>query len=215
MKLIEQALRILLPQALVDTNDPQTAAHIDATADAIERFRKYLEDVQTESNPATASTTLTMWYEALGLPYNPSEPLETRQVRIATIYTSVGGQNPDYLRRQLQHAFPSVDFEEKTGDAPDEWKYYTLTGSLDTEEQRRDLFTLVQKLFPAHLHYIDLVEIGDTFNWSACGIGRVGAARCGVFADDYLVAYNRVTEAGDTRVTEAGDDRIVVLLNEE
>lgn len=215
MSLINQALKILLPPRLVDTEQGDTSAFIDGTARAIDRVRQYISDVRSESRPISAVSTLREWYRALDIVYNPSEPLSVRQRRIATIFTSIGGQDPDYLRRQLQLEFPNVDFEERTGDPPDEWAFYSLTGDVDTEQERSELLTLVARLFPAHLEYIDLVEVAETFNWAVTGVGRVGVARCATSADDFLTVDTRETENGDTRILEDDDSRIIVVLNEE
>ena len=213
MSLINQALKILLPPRLIDPNDAENEKLVNGTEAAIERVRQFVSDVRTEAIPRTAVETLEMWYEALDLNYNPSEPLEVRQRRIATIITSIGGQDPAYLRRQLQSEFPDVDFQERTGAdiGQPAWSYYSLTGTVDTEQEQEELLTLVGRLFPAHLEYIDLVEVAETFNWAVCGVGRVGVARCGTFADDFLVVETVITENGDTVLTENGDTVIIVV----
>lgn len=180
--ILRQVLELLFPRNLIDKHDTQTSAFIQGTTDTLARGKEYLDTALTESRPETALITLPKWYEDFGLIYDPNEPVSQRRRHVTVVLSSVGGQNPEYLRRQLQFEFPGVDFVERTGEAISEpaWSYYSLIGTIDTECDRSELLTLVAKLFPAHLEYIDLVEVEETAEWAVCGIGRVGDGVCGV-----------------------------------
>jgi hypothetical protein len=181
MGIISDALKILLPPRLISPTDIQTGAFVDGTARAIERLKKFLSDVTVEADPTTTDALISAWFAELDLPYTPTDSLMVNRRRIAAILTAVGGQSVDYLREQLQVEFPDVDFIERTGaDAGDDpWKYYSLTGLIETELEMDRLKTLVARLFPAYLEYIDLIDVAETYIWAVCGIGRVGMALTG------------------------------------
>lgn len=179
MGIIKDTLKILLPPIL-DYHHPHTDAFVDGTSRAIERLRTYLSNVTVEANPYTTTELIQQWFREIDLPFF-DDSLESNRRRVAVIITSIGGQSVDYLREQLQIEFPSVDFNERTGaDAgEDPWKYFSLTGSIETERDMDRLKTLVARIFPAYLEYIDLVEVAETYIWAVCGVGRCGMARTG------------------------------------
>ena len=179
MSIIKDAIKILLPPVL-DYHDTTTDGFVDGTSRAIERLRKFLSDVTVEANQYTTTSLIREWFRELDLPFF-DDSIEANRRRVAVILTSLGGQSVDYLREQLQIEFPTVDFNERTGaDAgADPWKYFSLTGTVETERDMDRLRTLVARIFPAYLEYIDLVDVAETYIWAVTGLGRTGMALTG------------------------------------
>lgn len=172
---IERSIWILLPKWLLNSENSWNKKFIAGTARAIARLVDLAFTVLTESIPGTSSLLIQQWSEDLDVYYEPADFLATRQARVASVYTAIGGQNPDYLREQLQKEFLDVDFIERTGTAPNEWEYYRLIGTVENDDEKNRMLTLVSKLFPLYLEFTDLVNV-DTFTDNA----RVGAARVGI-----------------------------------
>lgn len=184
--IVKKSLRILAdaPKVL-NLWHAQTRTLFDVIAANLALALDFLNAATVESSPATATTMLPQWYEDLGLFYDTAEPIDRRRERANTIYTSIGAQNPTYLRTQLQKEFQTVDFVErqKPGSyyyGEDNPLYYTVTGTLEREEEYDKMQTLIQKLFPLHLDYTPpVVEVEETVTSARTGVARVGVALTG------------------------------------
>ena len=176
---IEKAIWILLPKWLLNPNDAATANFVKGTARALARLVDLAFLVLPESIPGTSSLLVEQWSKDLDVLYDSGATLAVRQSRVASVYTAIGGQNPDYLRPQLQKEFPDVDFIERTGTSPDEHLYYRLIGTVADADEHDRLLTLVSKLFPLHLEFTDLVDIDTDDDAARVGIARTGYARTG------------------------------------
>lgn len=176
---IDRMLWILLPSWLLNPNNAWNQKFIAGTARALARLADLAFSVLVEAIPGTSTALIEQWSKDLDVLYEPADSLATRQARVASVYTAIGGQNPDYLREQLQKEFPDVDFIERTGTSPNEHLYYRLIGSVANSDEHDRLLTLVAKLFPLHLEFTDLVDISTSDDAARVGIARVGYALTG------------------------------------
>jgi hypothetical protein len=84
---------------------------VDAVGSNLGELRDYVIGAVTNALPGTAEVTLPEWYEMLGIPYDETQTLKTRQDRAQQQWTAVGGQSLDYLNGVIQIAYPDVEIE--------------------------------------------------------------------------------------------------------
>jgi len=80
-----------------------------AIAASVETLYQTIRAIVTEANPGTAEDTLEQWYEMLGLRYDSTLRLATRQALARQGYVSIGGQSLADLNAAIQVAFPDVE----------------------------------------------------------------------------------------------------------
>jgi hypothetical protein len=66
--------------------------------------KEFLSKVKTEAFPNTAVEMLPEWFERYGLVYDETKTIEELQQIVTQRYSSVGGQDFDYLRSQMDAA---------------------------------------------------------------------------------------------------------------
>ncbi len=108
MGIMKQTFRSLFPHGHPWSLMGIFGSVIDALSLSLDRVRDFLADVKTESNPGMAVDTLQEWYSQLGIKYDSTQTLDTRQKRASQAYSSIGGQNKDYIEEQIQIAYPDV-----------------------------------------------------------------------------------------------------------
>ena len=109
MAIMDKGLKSLLPPNWKITGDLKLL--IEALAVNLERIRVFLRGVIAESEPGTAVEFLSEWFDQLGIKYDATQTLATRQAKANQVYSSTGGQDPDYLQTQIQKSYPDVYIE--------------------------------------------------------------------------------------------------------
>jgi len=112
MGLMDKGFKSLFPPSWTITGDFK--ALVEAIAVNLERIRLFFKGVETEKEPGTADEYLSEWYDQLGIKYDSSQTLANRQLRANQVYSSTGGQDPEYLNQQLQIAYPDVEIKAYT-----------------------------------------------------------------------------------------------------
>ena len=207
MGLMDRVLRRLFPPGHAWTLTGAVGDLVDALAESFSRIRTFFRGVLTESLPGTADDTLSEWFEALGLKYDPTQALSDRQARADQAYTSVGGQNKDYLEAQIQRAYPDVYLVEvdvrtqnmvgigmvghmQTQGYPS-WltppptdgsfpvHHYQAVGEVDDAVDLRGLQNLLERIAPLTHEPVFQITIRNQTSTSEVGLGMVGLAEVG------------------------------------
>lgn len=207
MDIIKKALRLLFPSGHAWTLTGTLGDMVDALAESFSRVRTFFRGVLTESLPGTADDTLPEWYEALGLTYDETLSLADRQARADQSYTSVGGQNKDYLEEQIQRAYPDVYLVEvdivianmvgigmvghmQTQSYPS-WltppptdgsfpvHYYQVKGEVDDAVDLKGLENLLSRIAPLTHEPVWQITIRNQTATSEAGLGMAGLAQAG------------------------------------
>lgn len=207
MDVIKRALRLLFPPGHAWTLTGTLGDLVDALAESFSRLRTFFRGVLTESLPGTADDTLLEWYEALGLIYDETQILADRQARADQAYTSVGGQNKDYLEAQIQRAYLDVYLVEvdivianmvgigmvghmQTQSYPS-WltppptdgsfpvHYYQVKGEVDDAIDLKGLENLLSRIAPLTHEPVFQITIRNQTATSEVGLGMVGLAQVG------------------------------------
>ncbi len=207
MDLMKRVLRRLFPPGHAWTLMGAVGDLIDALAESFSRIRTFFRGALTESFPGTAEETLSEWFEALGLKYDPTQSLSDRQARADQAYTSVGGQNKDYLEAQIQKAYPDVSLIEvdivienmvgigmaghmQTQSYPN-WvvppptdgsfpmHHYQVVGEVDDAIDLKGLQNLLERIAPLTHEPVFQITIRNQTATSETGLGMVGLAEVG------------------------------------
>jgi hypothetical protein len=178
-------------------------ALLDAIAASIQRARDAVAAIISESNPGTAQTTLAEWYATLGLRYDATLNLDTRQALARQAYISIGGQSLSALNSVIQVAFSDVQIEPvrvSTGfmvgvgmvglmevtDYPSWYSgptdgtypiaFYRVTGEVNDAAERTALLNLLDRIAPAEME----PETGSLVIRNQTATGEVGLAMVGL-----------------------------------
>lgn len=206
---MQRVLRGIVPPRVFG---PRFIALLDAIAGAAQGLYDYIGATIKESNPGTAVDTLRDWYSALGLRYDSTLTISTRQALARQGYISIGGQSPLQLQDTLQIAFPDIFIEQveydtsqmvgvgmvgqiMTQDYP-EWyggvedgtypyAYYRVTGSVNDQQELTALLNLIDRIAPAEMEPVtgDIV-VRNLTETSEVGLAMVGLAQVGRTKED-------------------------------
>lgn len=208
--IISRLFANLLPGGIAWFLFGDKAKVFDGIGTFFNRQKEYLQATVSESQPINSIEELPNWYNALGITYDASVPLQSRQARASQLFTSLGGQSIAYLRRQLQIAFPEIDFvpyqipfdsmagrgmagkmvatnypswvplELQDGTFPT--YAYLITGTVESPDDFTRLQDVIARLFPAHLtpYYLDIEFYPETM---MAGYGRAGRGMAGRYPD--------------------------------
>ena len=214
MDMIKQALRLLFPPGHAWTLTGTLGDLVDALAESFARLRLFFRGILTESLPGTADDTLLEWYETLGLKYDPTQGLSARQARADQAYTSVGGQNKDYLEEQIQRAYPGVylveveiNIQNMVGigmaghmqaqgypswvappptDGSFPVHHYQVVGEVDDAIDLKGLQNLLSRIAPLTHEPVFQITIRNQTSTSEVGLGMVGLAEAGRGRIEYI-----------------------------
>jgi hypothetical protein len=187
-------------------------ALLDAIAASIQRARDAVAAIITESNPGTAETTLAEWYAMLGLRYDATLNLDTRQALARQAYISIGGQSLNALNSAIQVAFPDVQIEpvrigtrymagvgmaglmEATDyplwysgptDGTYPIAYYRVTGEVNDAAERTALLNLLERIAPAEMEpETGSLVIRNQTETAEAGLAMAGLAQAGRTKED-------------------------------
>lgn len=205
MGIMDKGLKSLIPPSWNITN--QLRELIEALAVNLEQIRVFLRGVINESEPGTADEYLPQWYNQLGIKYDSSLTLEARQARANQVYSSTGGQDPEYLNTQLQIAYPDVSVTPYTqvidnmvgvgmvglmqvtnypswmpspipGGADPNF-YYLVTGEVDQVDDLNGIQNLLSRIMPVPYEPIFSVTIRSLTPRADVGLGMVGLMMVG------------------------------------
>ncbi len=207
MDLINRTLRRLFPPGHAWTLTGPVGDLVDALSISFSRIRTFFRGILTESLPGTADETLPEWFKALGLKYDPTQTLANRQARADQAYTSVGGQNKDYLEGQIQKAYPDVYLMETdvnpenmvglgmVGDMQVQgypsWlaspptdgtfpvHYYRAAGEVNDAIDLRGLENILDRIMPKEMEPVFEITIRNQTATSEVGLGMVGLMQVG------------------------------------
>lgn len=182
--MFDRVLQLLLPPGFWAAGATSNAAFRAAIAASFERLRDWLFEAIAESRPGSASYYIREWFDGLAIVYDSTVDLSTLQREARGVFTSLGGQNPNYLRQQIQIPYPDTDFRERTGDYPEEGLWYDLVGTIPFEDDIPKYATFVQKLFPLHLEPNNLVIVEAVAASDVAGVALCGIALCGRNVND-------------------------------
>jgi hypothetical protein len=205
---MKRVLRRLVPPIFGVT----VKALLDAIAASIESARVKIAATVTESNPGTADTTLAEWYAMLGLRYDATLTLATRQALARQAYISIGRQSLNALNDALQIAFPDVaiepvqfDTEQMVGigmvgqlqvqDYPSWYAgavdgtyplaFYRVTGAVNDAAERTALLNLLDRIAPAEMEpETGSLTIRNQTETAEAGLAMVGLAQVGRTKED-------------------------------
>lgn len=209
MDLITRVLRQLIPRRLFG---PQLVAVVDAIASAVQTAYVAIKAIIRESNPGTANDTLPQWYPALGLKYDATLTLATRQALARQAYISIGGQSLNALNAAIQVAFPDVaiqpvryDTQQMVGigmvgqlrvqDYPSWYAgttdgtyplaYYRVTGAVNDAAERTALLNLLTRIAPAEMEPVTgELTIRNQTETAEAALAMVGLAQVGRTKED-------------------------------
>ncbi len=207
MGLMNRVLRRLFPPGHAWTLTGALGDLVEALAMSFARIRTFFLGILTESLPGTADDTLPEWFEAFGLKYDPTQTLANRQARADQAYTSLGGQNKDYLEAQIQKAYPDVHLIETdvnpenmvglgmVGDMQVQgypsWlaspstdgtfpvHYYRVAGEVNDAIDLRGLENLLDRIMPKEMEPVFEITIRNQTATSEVGLGMVGLMQVG------------------------------------
>ena len=180
---------------------------IEALSLSLDRVKIFLRGILLEANPGTATDTLPEWYAELGLSYDETKILTTRQSRAKQVYSSTGGQNKDYIQGQIQISYPDVAIEEyftnpenmvglgMVGDMQVQgypsWlsvtptdgsspvHYYRVIGEVDDISDLYGLKNLLNRIAPLTHEPVYEITIRNQTATSEVGLAMVGLAQVG------------------------------------
>lgn len=198
MGVVSRALRALFPRGHAWQLPGRFGLLADGLSESFERLRLFLRAVVGESLPGTAEATLPEWYEALGIPYDPTLSLEQRRARAEGAYTAVGGQSFGYLQERLQAELPETYILEgeiedvgvaatsgvgrsglmRSG-AGNPLHTFSVLGFVETTDEYNRLLAILARIFPLHLSPIIGVSIRSQLGLARSGIAKSGVARSG------------------------------------
>lgn len=209
MDLMPRVLRQLIPRGLFG---PQFVAVVDAIAGAVQLAYVRARSIIAESNPGTATTTLQNWYSVLGIKYDATLSLATRQEIARQSYISLGGQSLNALNNALQFAFPDVliepvsfDTQQMAGvgmaglmmaqDYPSWYAgttdgtyplaYYRVTGAVNDAAERTALLNLLDRIAPAEMESVTgALTIRNQTETAEAGLAMAGLAQAGRTKED-------------------------------
>jgi hypothetical protein len=172
---------------------------IDGLSEEPKRIQAFLKTVVRESNPGTAIDTQEEWYQQFGLPYKFTKSTAEKQAETLERYVALGDQDIVYLQDQVEKAgFTSIVLGETTpppssttnvcglatcglsrcwnaGGLGPKWIFhYTVTGTVDNDQELDRLKALLQKIAQAHL--VPIFSVISSNN--ICGPARCGVAVC-------------------------------------
>lgn len=166
----------------------------------LNRIKTFLRGVVIESNPGTAVATQEEWYQQYGIKFNSTMSLKDRQATTLERYTSIGGQDIEYIQDSIdkagfgdivifENAPPTGDASNECGIAEcgvaecwapnplagDDWIfYYNVTGTVDTDADTDTVAAILQRIAPGHC--IPLFDLSVTDN--VCGPAECNEAFC-------------------------------------
>lgn len=179
---------------------------LDGLGLSLDRARDFLDDVQTEASPATATdATIDLWLESLGLTMPAGSTLAEKQQAASAFYSTVGAQTIGYIRDKIQGRFPNVTIAET-----DTYKY-TLGGFYPYSRDFLYLLALTQRISPAHLDAVFNVRVVYDADVARCGIGSIGRAICGRTTTAYTPTEGTIALCGIGRVGLAITGRTAVV----
>jgi phage tail protein X len=208
MDLMTRVIRRLIPLRI----GAKFRAVVDAIAASVETLYQTIRAIVTEANPGTAEDTLEQWYEMLGLRYDSTLRLATRQALARQGYVSIGGQSLADLNAAIQVAFPDVEIEpvrvEETSvvgvamvgrmevtDYPSWYSgstdgtypiaYYRVTGEVNDAAERTALLNLLDRIAPAEMEpNTGSLVIRNQTETAEVGLAMVGLAQVGRTKED-------------------------------
>ncbi len=180
---------------------------IEALSLSLDRVKIFLRGILLEANPGTATDLLPEWYAELGLSYDETKTLTTRQSRAKQVYSSTGGQNKNYIQDQIQISYPDVVIEEyftnpenmvglaMVGDMQVQgypsWlpvtptdgsfpvHYYRVIGEVDDISDLYGLKNLLNRIAPLTHEPVYEITIRNQTATSEVGLAMVGLAQVG------------------------------------
>lgn len=170
------------------------------------RAKVYIEQGIRESQPINSVDELPNWFRALGLTYDPNQPLQSRQGRASQLFAAIGGQSKTYIESVIQQAFPQITIEPFTitydsmagrgmagkmmatsypswvpleyQDGTFPWFIFRVVGEVDGQTQFIQLQDIIARIAPARLLpvYQDIELFVDVM---MAGVGEAGRGMAG------------------------------------
>ena len=178
---------------------------LDGLGIELDRAKQFLAEVKNESSPDTATETIDMWLDALGITVAASATLGEKRALAMAAYTATGGQNLAYIQAQINKAFGNVTITET------DIFEYTLGGFYPYARDFLSLLALTQRICPAHLESVFNVRSVYDGDVARCGIGTVGRAICGRGETAYRPTAGTIARCGVGRIGLAVTGRTAVI----
>lgn len=210
MGLMTRVLKNLLPSGGAPwLLAPTFRALIEGLSVSLQRAKDVIDGILTESLPSTAVDTLPEWFGMLGIPYDATQTLTTRQNRAKAQWVAFGGQSLDYLNGIIQIAYPDVEIETvqlfcvpdnmvgygevgkiQATDYPSwltspptdgtyPYAYYRLIGEVPDVSDLNRLLGLMDRIAPAEMEPVLAVDIINITETAEVGLGMVGLMEVG------------------------------------
>ena len=208
MGLMLRVLRRLIPIGI----GAKFRALVDAIALYLQTVYEEIKAIMTETNPGTAVDTLADWYATIGLKYDATLDLGTRQSIAKQAYISIGGQSISALNDAIQIAFPDVIIQPPTfpvdnsvgvgmvglievqdypswytGTTDDTYPitYYRVTGEINDQAEQTALLNLLDRIAPAEMEpETSSLVIRNQTETAEVGLAMVGLAQVGRTKED-------------------------------
>lgn len=178
-KLIETAIRRLLPRGQAWKGRGTVGDVLDALALSIQRAKDFLADARFESMPGTAEDTLREWFFTYGIAWDKQQNTASRQKSALAAHTNAGGQSFDYITQQIQLEFPNVIITE-TPRVPSGWdNEFTVSGDVLNSAAYYRLQGLIERIAPAHLEVVYDIRILSNLSVGRTGLAITGRAITG------------------------------------
>jgi len=148
--------------------------------------------IVSESRPGTASAlTLQEWHLLLGQLYDPTRPESVQRSRLEAYLTGAGGATSARLQAQLDLEFSDLSVYEasatsETGaaecgvaitgatDSDISPVYYTVSGTVATEEEAQRIGAILEHFAPAHMVPLLLITVLSLTTVAECGVAITG-----------------------------------------
>jgi len=210
MNLISRLLVNLLPGGFAWRIFGDTKKVIQGIGTFFNRAKLYVEQGIAESRPISSVDELPNWFRALGLTYDPNQPLQSRQGRASQLFAAIGGQSKTYIEGIIQQAFPQITIEPFTieydsmagrgmaglmmatnypswvpleyQDGTFPWYIFRVVGEVDGQTQFIQLQDIIARIAPARLLpvYQDIELFVDVM---MAGVGEAGRGMAGRYPD--------------------------------
>ena len=177
---------------------------VKAITMSFDRLRAFYLQIPSEAVPKTAVLTIPAWYQALGLPYDPTTGLSDLQARADAAWSQTGGQSLNYLNGQIQKELPQVYIQEvlfpggppanqqaidaRVGlghvgamrvSASDAGMSYLVIGTVPDRPKYNRLQAIIARIGPLNLWPAFIIQITSELGAARTGVGHVGNARIG------------------------------------
>ena len=191
------ALRLTLPRGLAWALGGHALPLVRGIAKALERLRLASDTIISESRPGTASLlTLPEWHALTGQRYDPTRPEPVQRARLEAFLSSAGGATITLLQAQIDLEFTGLVVSEASatsecgvaetgvaftnGIAADVSPvYYTVTGTVNTEDDAQRVGQILEHFAPAHMVPLLLINVLSMTTIAECGVAISGLSITG------------------------------------